>query len=228
MKPNIMKKILTILLLLASFGLRAQPYNNEWIDFSKTYYKFKIAANGVYRIPQSVLSGAGLGSTPAQYFQLFRNGQEVPIYTSAATGVLGAGGYIEFWGQMNDGKPDNALYRSPSYQHTTHWSLETDTAVYFLTVNPTGSPFHYNNSTNDTTGNVLPAEPYFMYTAGSYFKVQINPGYAADVGEYVYSSSYDIGEFWSSGNIPGGTQYADNVLTNLNVYTGGPQSASLK
>jgi hypothetical protein len=228
MKPNIMKKFLTILLLLAAFGLHAQPYNNEWIDFSKAYYKFKIAANGVYRIPQSVLSGAGLGSIPAQYFQLFRNGQEVPIYTSVASGAMGASDYIEFWGQMNDGKPDNVLYRNSAYQHTTHWSLETDTAVYFLTVNPTGTPFHYRNSTNDTTGNVLPAEPYFMYTAGSYFKVQINPGYAADVGEYVYSSSYDIGEFWSTGNIPGGTTYTDNVLTNLNVYSGGPQSASLK
>ncbi|HEY4874006.1 MAG TPA: hypothetical protein VIH86_00400, partial [Puia sp.] len=223
-----MKKFFTILLFIAAFGSHAQPYNNEWIDFSKAYYKFKIAANGVYRIPQAVLAIAGLGSTPAQYFQLFRNGQEVPVYTSVASGVLGASDYVEFWGQMNDGKPDNVLYRNPVYQHTTHWSLETDTAVYFLTVNPTGTPYHYRNSANDTTGNVLPAEPYFMYTAGSYFKVQINPGYAADVGEYVYSSSYDIGEFWSSGNIPGGTTYSDNTLSNLNVYSGGPQSASLK
>src|ERR1700683_71319 len=147
-----MKKILTILLLFTAFGLHAQPYNNEWIDFSKTYYKFKIGATGVYRIPQAVLSSAGLGNVPAQYFQLFRNGQEVPVYTSVATGTLGAGDYVEFWGQMNDGKPDNVLYRSPSYQHTTHWSLETDTAVYFLTVNPTGTPFHYNIATNDTSG----------------------------------------------------------------------------
>ncbi len=223
-----MKKIVTILLLLAAFGLHAQPYNNEWIDFSKVYYKFKIGADGLYRIPQSTIANAGLGNTPVQYFQLFRNGQEVPIYTSAASGTLGASDYIEFWGQMNDGKPDNVLYRNPAYQHTTKWSLETDTATYFLTVNPAGTAFHYNNATNDTTGNVLPVEPYFMYTAGVYFKGQINSGYAADVGEYVYSSSYDIGEFWSSINITGGTSYTDNSLPNLYVYNAGPQSATMR
>jgi len=224
---NIMKKIFTILLLLAAFVVEAQPYNNEWIDFSKQYFKFKVATNGVYRIPESVLSGAGLANVQAQSFQLFRNGQEVPIYTSVASGLMGPTDYIEFWGQMNDGKPDKALYRSPTSQHTTQWSLETDTAVYFLTVNTTVTPFHYLNATNDTTGNVLPVEPYLMYTAGVYNKYQINPGYAADVGEYVYSSSYDIGEFWAGGNINGTSSVTDNTLTNLNVYPGGP-NASLK
>src|SRR3982074_888204 len=128
-----MKKIFTILLLLMSCRIYAQTYNNEWIDFSKTYYKFKVGADGLYRIPQSVLAGAGLGNTPAEYFQLFRNGVEVPIYTSLPSGILGAGDYIEFWGQMNDGKADKALYRNPNYQHTDKWSLQTDTAVYFLT-----------------------------------------------------------------------------------------------
>jgi hypothetical protein len=223
-----MKKIFTILFLMAALGLKAQPINNEWIDYSKVYYKFKIAADGLYRIPQSVLATAGLGLVPAQNFQLFRNGQEVPIYTSVSSGTLGSSDYIEFWGHMNDGKPDNALYRSPIYQHTTHWSLETDSVVYFLTVNPTGNVFHYNISTNDTTGNVLPVEPFFMYTAGSYFKSQINPGYAADVGEYLYSSSYDVGEFWSSNNIFGGSSLSDNSLSNLNVYTSGPQTVTFR
>ena len=67
----------------------------------------------MYRIPQSVLAGAGLGNVPVQNFQLFRNGKEVPIYTTAASGTLGPGDYIEFWGQMNDGVPDAPLYRNP-------------------------------------------------------------------------------------------------------------------
>jgi hypothetical protein len=162
-----MKKIFTILLLLAGLGLEAQVYNNEWIDFSKTYYKFKAGADGLYRIPQSVLASAGLGSAPAESFQLFRNGQEVPVYTSVASGPLGSSDYIEFWGQMNDGKPDKALYINPAYQHTTKLSLETDTAVYFLTTNIT-SAFHYANLANDTTNNVLPAEPYFIHKAAKY------------------------------------------------------------
>jgi len=223
-----MKKIFTILLLLMSCGIYAQTYNNEWIDFSKTYYKFKVGADGLYRIPQSVIAAAGLANTPAQYFQLFRNGQEVPIFTSVASGLLGGSDYIEFWGQMNDGKMDKPLYRNPNYQHTTKWSLETDTAAYFLTVNPAGGTFHYNTVANDTTGNLLPAEPYFMYTAGSYFRSQINPGYAQVIGEYIYSSSYDMGEFWSSGFINQGTPFTDDQ-NNLFVYSAGPAPvASLK
>jgi hypothetical protein len=224
-----MKKIFTIILLLLGLGrLSAQQYNNEWIDFSKTYYKFKVGGTGLYRIPESVLSAAGLGNVQAQNFQLFRNGKEVPIYTSIPTGVMGGGDYIEFWGCMNDGVPDAPLYRVAAYQHTKHLSLETDTAVYFLTVSTAGpgSTFHFFNTPNDTTGNTLTAEPYFLYKAATYFKSQINPGLAAVIGEYVYSSSYDMGEFWSSPTIAPGSPLSD-VQNNLYVYAGGPE-ANLK
>ena len=214
--------------MLAAFALKAQVYNNEWIDFSKTYYKFKLATTGLYRIPQTVLAAAGLGNVPVQNFQLFRNGQEIPIYTSASSGTLGASDYIEFWGEMNDGKPDKPLYYNPAYQHTTKWSLQTDTAVFFLTVNPTANTFHYLNATNDTTGNLLSPEPYFMYKASTYFRTRLNYGFAAYIGEYVYSSSYDIGEFWSSGVIYPAAPFTD-VQNNLYVYTGaGAPDANLK
>ncbi|HVU94955.1 MAG TPA: C25 family cysteine peptidase [Puia sp.] len=221
-----MKKLFTLLLLLMGLGAIAQPFGNEWIDYSKTYYKFKIGSNGLVRIPQSTLAAAGLGGVPAEQFQLFRNGQEVPIYVTNGTGVMGGSDYIEFWGQMNDGVPDKPLYRSPNYQHTTQWSLETDTSVYFLTVNPTGNAFHYANTANNVSGSPLSPEPYFMYTAGSYFRNIINPGLAQIVGEYIYSSSYDVGEFWSTSTIGPGSPFSDNKA-NLNVYAGGPD-ASIK
>src|SRR5664279_3832172 len=151
-----MRKILTLMLILFAGCAIAQPYNNEWIDFSKTYYKFKITADGLYRIPASVLASAGLSAGDAKDFQLFRNGIEVPIYTSVNSGTLSPTDYIEFCGQMNDGKADKPLYRNPLFQHTEKWSLQSDTSVYFLTLNPSGNPFHYNTITNDTTGNILP------------------------------------------------------------------------
>jgi hypothetical protein len=219
-----MKTFFTVFLLMVTLGLSAQSYNNEWIDFSKTYYKFKIASNGLYRIPQSVLASASLQNVPAEQFQLFRNGQEVPIYTSVASGPLGTNDYIEFWGRMNDGAPDQVLYRSPTYQHTQKWSLETDTAVYFLTVKTSGAPLHFTNVTNDTTGTVLTVEPYFFHKAGSYFKQGgINPGFAQVVQQYIYSSSYDIGEFWASGFIKPATPLTDGQ-SNLYAYTGGPDA----
>ena len=220
-----MRKIFTLCLILIAGSAIAQPYNNEWIDYSKTYYKFKVTADGLYRIPASVLASAGLAAADAKDFQLFRNGVEVPIYTSVSSGPFSATDYIEFWGQMNDGKADKPLYRNPAYQHTDKWSLQSDTAVYFLTLNPSGSPFHYNNLANDTTSNILPVRPYFMYTTGTYFKTQINPGYAAVLEQYIYSSSYDIGEFWSSDFSSQGAPLTDNQ-NNLFLYNGGPMPIS--
>ena len=101
-----MKKFLFGLLLTCGLVAQGQVYNNEWIDYSKTYYKFKVGKTGLFRISQSVLSSVGLGNTPAENFQLWRNGAQVPIYTSVSSGTLSTSDYIEFWGKMNDGKPD--------------------------------------------------------------------------------------------------------------------------
>ncbi|RYG03454.1 MAG: hypothetical protein EOO07_31905 [Chitinophagaceae bacterium] len=132
-----MKKIFFAVLLLLAANAQAQ-LNNSWIDYSKTYYKFTVAADGLYRIPQTNLPAA-LQTVNADHFQLWRNGEQVRIYTSVSNAVLGASGYIEFWGLMNDGLPDKQLYRNPDFQLNEKYSIETDTAVYFLTVN-TASP----------------------------------------------------------------------------------------
>lgn len=215
-----MKKLFILLMLMISAGAFAQQYNNEWIDFSKVYYKFKIADSGLYRISQATLNGAGLGNTPAEQFKLFRNGIEVPLYTSVSAGTLPANGYLQFLGEPNDGKADKVLYRNPAYQHTDKVSLQSDTAIYFLTAAP-GNNLRIVNVANNVANNTLPVTPYFMYTAGRYFKESINPGYAEVVGEYVYSSSYDKGEFWSTPDIAPGNPRT-NIMNNLFAYSGGP------
>lgn len=220
-----MKKVLTLLLVLYGVYSHAQVYNNEWIDFSKTYYKFKSSRTGLFRIPQSSLAGLGLAGVPSDQFKMWRNGQEVVLYASSP-GILPANGYIEFWGEANDGKPDKPMYRDPLYQHTDKLSLQTDSAAYFLTVNGGGPNSRYSDQPNDIVSNVLPAEPYFMYTYGGYFKSQINPGFAAVIGENVYSSSYDKGEFYSSPDIRVGSPFSFR-LDNLFPYLPGP-SATLK
>ncbi|MBO9573586.1 MAG: hypothetical protein J7497_15470, partial [Chitinophagaceae bacterium] len=220
-----MTRIFTLLFLIAGFNSIGQ-YNNEWINYNQQYYKFKVGSKGLYRIPKSVLDNAGIGNTSVEYFELWRNGEKVPFYTSTSSGPLGSGGYIEFWGEGNDGKPDKALYRNPLYQHNSERSLFTDTAVYFLSVNTNQSGFRYTDVNNDVAGNVLPAESYFMHKSGVYYNTKINPGFAAVVGEYVYSSSYDKGEWWSSGPIRPGTPLT-TAISGLPVYTSGPD-ATLK
>jgi hypothetical protein len=217
-----MKRILLFLFICISLLGKAQVYNNEWIDYSKTYYKFKIGPTGLYRITQPTLNSLGLGNIPAQNFQLWRNGQQITLYTSVPSGALGNNDYIEFWGEMNDGKPDKQLYPVSDYQLNDHWSLQSDTAFYFLTVNPAGPNNRFVNTINDVAGNVLPPEPYFIYTLGKYYKDKINGGYAALVGDaYVYSSVYDKGEGWTSYDIGTGAT-VNNTYSNLHVYSSGP------
>ncbi len=213
-----MKKLLLPFLLLFGFFASAQMYNNEWINYSRTYYKFKVGATGLYRISQPVLQSLSIGSTPAEQFQLWRNGRQVPIYTTIQTGAMGAADYIEFWGEMNDGRPDSILYRTTDLQLNDKWSLETDTAAYFLTVNPSGGNLRLAPGTFSLPSGLTP-EPYFISTVGKYYKDRLNPGYAAIVGEYVYSSSYDQGEGWSSFDLTTGTTKQEG-LPYLSTYTG--------
>ncbi|HEU0064019.1 MAG TPA: hypothetical protein VFQ58_03275, partial [Flavisolibacter sp.] len=218
-----MKKIILGFLLLSSCILKAQVYNNEWIDYSKTYYKFKIGVTGLYRIPQSLLASAGMGSTPAEYFQLWRNGAQVPLYITTASGQLSNSDYIEFWAEANDGKPDKPLYRDPSYQICDKYSLESDTAVFFLTANPVSSNnLRLVSTPNNVAGNSLPVEPYFMYTLGNYPRQKMNPGIAVNVGEYMYSSSYDKGEMLSSLDMDMNTSVSYTFPGNLYIYPTGP------
>lgn len=199
-----------------------QSYNNEWIDYAKTYYKFKVGSTGLYRITTNELNTIGLAGEAAQNFQLWRNGKQVALYTSAASGALGASGYIEFWGEKNDGVPDKDLYRSPDWQLSDKESLLTDTAAFFLTINPAGNNLRFAAAANSVNGNTLSPEPYFIYSARYNFKDHINRGRASVIsGEYLYSSSYDIGEMWASPEIqPLSPLTAD--LNNLFVATAGP------
>ncbi len=230
-----MKKcLLSILLFIGlttgfSVVAQAQVFNNEWINYSRTYYKFKVAATGLYRISQATLTSMGIGSTPAEHFQLWRNGRQVPLYTTVQTGQLGNTDYIEFWGEMNDGRPDSVLYINPSQnQLNSKWSLETDTAAFFLNVNPTGGNARFT-PTAVNLPTAIPVEPYFMYTEGKYYKEKLNPGFARYGGENLHSSAYDVGEGWASADIyspdPQATPpFAGTILTlnqtNLNPFTG--------
>jgi hypothetical protein len=217
-----MNKIIIIFFILFSAAGFSQPYNNSWIDYNKTYYKFPVAQDGLLRINQPVLNSIGLGNIPAEQFQLWRNGEEQILYTSSPSGVLGSSDYIEFWGKMNDGKKDTKLYRDYDFQLTDHYSLQTDTASYYLTVNPAGNNLRFTDNPNNVTGTLLTPEAYFMNVIGSYFRNKINPGYAIPAGGiYVYSASYDVGEGWSSWDISPGTPFPVQI-NGLNLYAGGP------
>jgi hypothetical protein len=216
-----MKKLIVLFFAFGAVIANAQTYSNDWIDYSKPYYKFNVGANGLYHISQSTLNSLGLGNVPAEQFQLWRNGEQVALYTSNATGILPGSGFIEFWGEMNDGKIDTKLYINPDYQLSDHYSLQTDTSAYFLTVNAAGNNLRFTDAANNISGNILPEEPYFMNVRTNYFNNKVNPGLGQPVGSYVYSSAYDIGEGWTSNDIYPGQPLVTN-FGQMNVFTAGP------
>ena len=208
--------VLFLILIVVSSGLNAQRYNNEWINYSNTYYKFKLANTGLYRINQAVLASAGIANVPAEQFQLWRNGQQVPIYTSVATGVFSANDYIEFWGEKNDGRPDKVLYRDSTYQLSDRVSIQTDTAAYFLTVNTnTAANLRLSDALNDVSNNTLIPEPYFIHSVRINFADKMNRGFSQNVGQDLYSSSYDIGEVLSTRDITMSNPYTFSINENL-------------
>ena len=231
-----MKKLLLPCLLFLSFATHAQ-LSNSWIDYSKTYYKFKLANDNICRISQAAISSAGLATTNADHFQLWKNGQQVRLYTSITNAPLSATDYIEFFGEMNDGKVDNQLYRRPEFQLADRYSLESDTANYFLTVNTSPSAnLRYTASVNTAPSAAAP-DAFFMRNVNVFYRNQINKGYGQFAGEYVYSAAYDNGEGYTSDEIVGKVDtfnvktdgiYTENI-TGLNVYTAGPaNSVSVK
>lgn len=209
-----MRKFVALFLVISIIGAKvsAQSIHNTWIDYSKTYYKFKVGpfgadltnypiTSGPVRITQSALATAGLGGIPFEQLQLWHNGVEVPIYTSAASGVPSATDYIEFWGEIADGKLDNELYRNPALQLNDHWSLETDSSTYFITVNAGGTNKRLTAVANNAAQATIKADKNFTYTNSIYYRTFLNPGYGASVaqdGLLLYSSSYDRGEGFTS------------------------------
>ena len=109
-----MKKLYTpLFILLFSVLAKAQPYGNEWINYSQKYYKFYIVADGVYRIDSASLANSWLNvsTLDPRNFQIFGRGKEIPIYVKGESdGVLNSGDYIEFYAQHNDGWLDSAVY----------------------------------------------------------------------------------------------------------------------
>lgn len=153
------KRIPTLLLILCSLQVLAQTPLNQWIDYGETYYKIKVAEDGLYRIDYDLLQSLNI-SARGDEFQLYHEGKEVPIHVSNA-GVFGAGDYIEFYGEKNDGDLDRFLYEEELWQPQPRYNLFSDTAAYFLRWQEGGNPLRYEQT--DFNLNEAPlADAYFM------------------------------------------------------------------
>lgn len=203
--------------------LLAQPYGNEWIDYSQTYYKFPVVEKGVYRISyQSLInSGLPLSSINPQDIQLFARGEEVPLYIQGESdGTFDPNDFIEFYAEGNDGWLDSVFYKGRNNQPNPYYSLINDTIQYFLSWNTNASAtpkrFQIENSTD--FGNYFAAsyiwkEQLEVYN-NAYYDGEILASQATDP-EYVPSEGYMSGVL----NLGLTKNY---TLPTPNRYTSGP------
>lgn len=183
-----MRKIrLLAFLLLPALPAAAQMWNgtdtlygNEWIDHANTYYKIRVADDGVYRIPYQTLTDAGFPVTtaPAAELRLYRYGLQEPLFATT-DGPLGPQDFVEFFGEKNRDALDRHLFENPDADNLNPWySLFNDTAAYYLVWEPGTAPLRYTSVPNDLT-NAPPKEPWCWSVAGftysnALFKRQIS------------------------------------------------------
>ncbi len=190
-------------------------YCNEWIHFGQPYFKIAVAEDGIYRIPLQTLSNAGLPVEQVQggQFQLFHNGEEVPLY-STTEGILGSGDFLEFYGKKNSSELDRYLFEDPDKEMMNPlYSLITDTSAYFLTWSDT-TGLRYQVIPNNL--NNLPAkEEYYL---GQSVQIYFNSFYKKINALEVKPSDFDMTEGWA-GNFKNSQDIDINLV---NVYAGGP------
>ncbi|OWY24664.1 T9SS C-terminal target domain-containing protein [Sphingobacteriales bacterium UPWRP_1] len=217
-----------LLLCALNFNIFAQPYNNEWINNGQTYVKINVAANGLYQIPQSALLAAGLPNIGSG-FQLFRNGQQVPLYTTSE-GTMTGSDYIQFIGLTNTGNADTPLFNNPDDQLNTARSLFTDTAAYFLTWNNLVPNLRYQNTPNNLTA-APPAETFFRQTSFWAVNNQFNAGvpFAYQGNTPLRFAGFGACEGFVGTNIAAGATQTFNLLApNLYESATGNAQVSLK
>ncbi len=222
------KHLFFLFVIFNSFYGNSQPLGNEWIKPNQTYYKIKIAQQGVFKIDSATLIqfGVNLNGINPNKFQIFKNGEEVSCFVKGENdGVFNADDYLLFYGNKNDGVLDAELYKNATDQPHQLNSLYTDTAIYFFTILPSsvsqiGKRFVNFNETN-----------YSAYSPESYFikELQIAPieeyfrGTFSKVGEgeFYYFSDYLGGESWL-GNRFGLNENKTYNLNTTNLFNSGP------
>lgn len=195
--------VLTFLLVGASVG-HAQ-FSNNWVNYNQTYYKVKVATNGIYRLTYNQLQQAGVPVTSIdpRLIQVWHRGVEQAILfkhsQSPADANFDSDEYLEFYGQQNDGTRDTKLYQPSSAQPHPYYNLYSDTSVYFLTVNPLPVQGKRMGTIDQVNSTSLPKEIDHQEQRLVVYTTEYSGG---DVLADVITQSYfDEGEGWTGATI---------------------------
>jgi hypothetical protein len=196
----------------------SQIVGNEWINYSQSYFKFRIFQQGIYRIPILHLQAAGLPTyVTGNMLQLFRDGEEVAIRVSN-DGMLTASDFIEFYGERANGKLDQRLYQNTSFQLNPDQNLVSDTAYYFITFKNTNTHLHkrITQQPNPMTG--LPAAELFCWNlVDIQYRNEHIAGPSAAEGQFVFPEqlNLNLSQYEKEGYVKKTGTTADSIKTTL-------------
>lgn len=226
-----MRFVLPAFLFLFTISTFAQPYGNEWIDYSKTHYKFQSDHHGLMQIPYEALLESGIDLTGSA-FKLMSGGEEIPIYVTTAE-TFGMGDYIEFYATPNDGKYDTQLFEVPEHQLDDEVSLFGKVRSYYLISDDSEEHLRYEDIVNDLS-NVGEPVPYFWYNSKSKtdYSYHFGTAFISLPRGYQFSSDFSEGEGWCSGIIKqvinpstGNNVGQDFKVPTPALYENGPQGS---
>ncbi len=189
---------------LISFSAWSQ-FTNNWVNYNQTYYKIKVATNGIYRLTFSQLQQAGVPVTTIdpRLIQVWHRGTEQAIFFKhsqlPADANFDSDEYLEFYGRKNDGTRDAKLYQPTSAQPHPYYNLYSDTSVYFLTVNPLPVQGKRMATVDQVNSSSLPKETFHREQRLLLYTSEYSGG---DVlSDVITQSFFDEGEGWTGATI---------------------------
>lgn len=222
-----MKKILAIAFVLCGLNSIAQ-YGNEWIDYSRQHFYFKIHQDGLYRISHTTMQNAGVpvGSIAPQDFKMFGKEKELYIHVEdGGDGIFDDGDYIEFYAQRNNGWLDSLLYDNPINIGNPAYSLVNDTLTYYLTWDASTTNRRMIVETDVDYSAFIPSA-WFWRTVIHFFSDIYFQGFRV-LG--LSRSTYERGEGWFGGERNAAASNASDRILDVDLQThepfiGGPDA----
>jgi hypothetical protein len=209
-----MKRILLpFLFSFCAVAVHAQPYGNQWIDYGKQYWSFKVAADGLLKIDSTTLANAGfpVATVDPRTIQIFAKERQVPLYVAGESdGVFNTNDFIEFFAARNDAWKDLPLWDDPAHQNNPVFSLYNDTLRYFLTwgAAPTTErvvPFLNTDYASQPARDWFLTDTYFQtydrYYQGKRTSIQASSAFFGEAEGYFHSA-----ELFNDGTNPNSWQ----------------------
>ena len=147
------------------FGVKAQTFGNEWINYSQKYYAFNIVQSGIHKITYQNLLSAGIpvSGIPINTFQIFGRQKEQALFIpDDGNNLLDPNESIYFYAEKNDGWLDSTLYNNPAWLGNPEYSLYNDTIRYFFSWTSGTSGLRYTLETDVDFVSYQPA-PFIWF-----------------------------------------------------------------